>query len=157
MRRYDDGDDTTEMNRAPAWIRARTSANGGYEQDAERVERRQLVQFGNAAALRNQRLAPPVGSFPVVFFVSRTNVANCHTFALFHFPLRHVNGNLKDPACGHVRAACEELVHIMEALLSDELVYRRADDPRRPEPEWGFYERVGRRRRKWQWRWFKRL
>ena len=101
---------------------------------------------------RNQRLAPPVGSFPVVFFVSRTNVANCHTFAPFHLPLRHVNGNLKDPACGHVRAACEELVHIMEALLSDELVYRRANDPRRPEPEWGFYERVGRRRRKWQWR-----
>ncbi|KAI1783167.1 hypothetical protein LXA43DRAFT_1134335 [Ganoderma leucocontextum] len=100
-----------------------------------------------AAGERNERLATPLGSFPVVYFVYRTNLASCHTFTLFHLPLRHVAGNSKDEdaaADGRTRAACEELVHVMKELLCSKIVYRRAENPRRgPEPDWGIYERTG--------------
>ncbi|KAI1782462.1 hypothetical protein LXA43DRAFT_453751 [Ganoderma leucocontextum] len=95
-------------------------------------------------------LPTPVGNLPVIYLVDRTNVVSCQGFTLFHLPLRHVDG--KDVADGRARAACEDLVQIIKGILYSDLVHRRAEDPRRPEPEVGIYERTGRRKKTWKWR-----
>ncbi|PIL30605.1 hypothetical protein GSI_07306 [Ganoderma sinense ZZ0214-1] len=96
----------------------------------------------------------PIGSIPVVYYVHRTDMASCDAFTLFHLPLLHVDGNMKDaPVDARALAACEELVYIVKGFLcGGKVVYRHADQPGRVEPVWGIYERTGRRMKKWKWR-----
>ncbi|KAM5543183.1 hypothetical protein V8D89_003057 [Ganoderma adspersum] len=101
---------------------------------------------------RGVRLATPAGILPAVYVVHGTNVVNRQAFTLYHLPLRYVDGNLKDVADGRTRAACEELVEMVKDLLDKPVVCREAEDLRRPEPDWGIYERTGTRTKKWKWR-----
>ena len=98
------------------------------------------------------RLAIPAGILPAVYVVRGTNVVNRQAFTLYHLPLRHVGGSLKDVPDARTRAACEELVEIVKDLLDKPVVCMQADDLQRPEPDWGIYELTGGKTKKWKWR-----
>ncbi|KAI1782264.1 hypothetical protein LXA43DRAFT_1148444 [Ganoderma leucocontextum] len=98
---------------------------------------------------RRDRLSAPVGSLPVVYVVHRTNIISGQAFPLLRLPLRHVDN--QDVADGRTRAALEDLVRIMKAALCHVIVHRRAENPQQQEPDWGIFERTGRRRKTWKW------
>ena len=101
-------------------------------------------------ALGADKLAPPVGILPAVFMVDGTDIVYIHGFTLYHLPLRHLVGNLKDAPDARTRAACEELVAIAKDLLDKTLLFWQADDLLQPEPYWGIYERTGARKKQWK-------
>ena len=92
----------------------------------------------------------PVGSLPIVYIVRRTNMVSGHAFAPFRLPLRHVAS--ENPADARTRAALEDLVRLMKGVLCMPFVFRRAENPRELQPDWGFLERMGRRRKTWKWK-----
>ena len=99
-------------------------------------------------AYDSDTLAAPAGILPAVYMVHGTDIYNPQAFTLFHLPLRHVGGTLKDPPDERTRAACEELVAIVKDIIHKPLVYMRADDWNQPEPDWGVYRLTGTQKKK---------
>ncbi len=96
-------------------------------------------------------LATLLGSVPDVFVVHGTNMVSSQVFTLFRLPLRHVAS--EDPtANAHTRAALEDLVKIMQGVLCTRMVFRRPEDPNQLQPDWGIFERTGRRGKMWKWK-----
>ncbi|KAI1782823.1 hypothetical protein LXA43DRAFT_1068247 [Ganoderma leucocontextum] len=98
---------------------------------------------------RKDRLASPVGSLPILYVVCRTSMVSGQVFTLFRLPLRHVDS--EDPADERTRAALEDLATMMMAALCLQILYRHAENPQQLEPDWGHFERTGRRGKTWKW------